>query len=437
MRPLNSEQRRRSNLDRRRLRIRLAPTGSRRDRWFRQVSRKVAKLRRAPLASVLARLLPGPFARRLRAYQRNRLRQQLAAVRQELDDIVRKYGDAETTIIFPPSLDWHTQLFQRPQHLALSLSQQGALVFYLQLQHDPDAPPFVEIEPRLYLCNTPVETFEDLPQPLIYLLTWNRKFVQAFDRPRVIYDYVDEVEVFDGDPAQLLQEHHALVESATLVLATAVNLYEATKTIRPDTLLCPNGVSYQHFAGVCLGDGDQPVPDDLLPILAEERPIVGYYGALAEWFDYALLGQVAEARSDLSFLLIGPDYDSTLPPDLVAMPNVFWLDARPYATLPAYLRYFDVATIPFRLNAITHATSPLKLFEYMAACKPVVITPMQESMRYAGVLVARDALEFSAQLDRALEMRHDQTYLATLKRVAQENTWEARARQILAHLPRR
>jgi glycosyltransferase involved in cell wall biosynthesis len=101
------------------------------------------------------------------------------------------------------------------------------------------------------------------------------------------------------------------------------------------------------------------------------------------------------------------------------------------------LRHFDVATIPFRLNAITHATSPLKLFEYMAACKPVVITPMQESMRYAGVLVARDALEFSAQLDRALEMRHDQTYLATLKRVAQENTWEARARQILAHLPRR
>jgi glycosyltransferase involved in cell wall biosynthesis len=362
----------------------------------------------------------------------------LAAVRQELDDIVRKHGDAETTIIFPPSLDWHTQLFQRPQHLALSLSQQGALVFYLQLQHDPDAPPFVEIEPRLYLCNTPVETFEDLPQPLIYLLTWNRKFVQAFDRPRVIYDYVDEVEVFDGDPAQLLQEHHALVESATLVLATAVNLYEATKTIRPDTLLVPQRGELPAFCGCMPGrwrstGSGRPPPHSG----SEERPIVGYYGALAEWFDYALLGQVAEARSDLSFLLIGPDYDSTLPPDLVAMPNVFWLDARPYATLPAYLRHFDVATIPFRLNAITHATSPLKLFEYMAACKPVVITPMQESMRYAGVLVARDALEFSAQLDRALEMRHDQTYLATLKRVAQENTWEARARQILAHLPRR
>lgn len=435
MRSLNPEQRQRNQLNRRRLRLRLAPTGSRRDRWFRQASRQLAKLRQASPASALTRLLPGPLARRLRAHRRNRLRQQLAGVRQELDDILRQHSAAEATIIFPPSLDWHTQLFQRPQHLALSLAQQGALVFYLQLLLDPDAPPFTEIAPRLYLCNTPVEAFEDLPQPLIYILTWNRKFIQAFDRPRLIYDYVDEVEVFDGDPVQLLQEHRALVESATLVLATAVNLYESTIAIRPDVLLCPNGVSYQHFAGVCEGDGDQPPPDDLLPMLAAGRPIVGYYGALAEWFDYALLGQVAKARPDFSFLLIGPDYDSTLPPDLVALPNVYWLDARPYAALPAYLRHFDVAMIPFQLNAITHATSPLKLFEYMAACKPVVITPMQESMRYTGVLVARDALEFSDQLDRAFELRQDQSYLDTLKQVAQENTWEARARQILAHLP--
>jgi glycosyltransferase involved in cell wall biosynthesis len=82
------------------------------------------------------------------------------------------------------------------------------------------------------------------------------------------------------------------------------------------------------------------------------------------------------------------------------------------------------------VNDLTHAVSPLKLFEYMAAGKPVVITPMEESMRYPGVLVAQDSQEFSARIDEALELRADQDYLQTIQKVANENTWQVRAQQI-------
>ena len=75
--------------------------------------------------------------------------------------------------------------------------------------------------------------------------------------------------------------------------------------------------------------------------------------------------------------------------------------------------------------------SPLKVFGYMAAGKPVVITPMHESMRYEGVLVAETAQDFSEQIDRALALREDPQYLAVLDRVARQNTWDVRARQIL------
>lgn len=64
---------------------------------------------------------------------------------------------------------------------------------------------------------------------------------------------------------------------------------------------------------------------------------------------------------------------------------------KPYRELPAYLRFFDAAMIPFLVNDITNATSPLKLFEYMAGGKPVVVTPMEESQHYPGVLVADGA----------------------------------------------
>jgi glycosyltransferase involved in cell wall biosynthesis len=170
----------------------------------------------------------------------------------------------------------------------------------------------------------------------------------------------------------------------------------------------------------------------MAPILEAGRPVVGYHGALARWFDYSLLGEVAHLRPDLSFVLVGPDYDNSLKESqLLDHRNVYWLESKPYTEIPSILAYFDIGMIPFRLMDITHATSPLKLFEYMASWKPVVITPMAESMRYEGVLTAGYPEEFSCQLDSALSLRTDRTYLDLLDRIARENTWEIRARQIL------
>jgi hypothetical protein len=70
----------------------------------------------------------------------------------------------------------------------------------------------------------------------------------------------------------------------------------------------------------------------------------------------------------------------------------------------------------------------------MAAGKPVVITPMQESMRYPGVLVGGTVAEFSSQIDKALQLKDDPEYQKILACAVKENTWDARARQILEHI---
>jgi hypothetical protein len=88
------------------------------------------------------------------------------------------------------------------------------------------------------------------------------------------------------------------------------------------------------------------------------------------------------------------------------------------------------------MNDITHATSPLKLFEYMAGHKPVIVTAMHESGRLEGVLTARTADQFVEQIDRALELQKNAAFIAKIDRVARENTWDARAEQILQVLPK-
>jgi glycosyltransferase involved in cell wall biosynthesis len=137
-------------------------------------------------------------------------------------------------------------------------------------------------------------------------------------------------------------------------------------------------------------------------------------------------------------VLIGPDYDGSVKESQVAaMENIAWLGPKPYRELPRYLKYFDVATIPFKLNKITHSTSPLKLFEYMSARKPVVTTAMHESARYPVVLVGESEMDFIEKLDLALQRLEDQDFLEALESVARENTWDTRAEEILKALEKK
>jgi glycosyltransferase involved in cell wall biosynthesis len=357
----------------------------------------------------------------------------LVLSRLALKVILRHSSGIVQTVIFAPSLAWRTPLFQRPHQLARALAHQGTRVFFMEPGPSRRAPLFRRLNDQLYLCNVTTRAFRAIHKPLVYLLTWNRHYRAGFESPRVIYDFLDSLEVCIGDPVQVRREHDDLLRTARLVLTTSETLYQQAQMIRNDALLCPNGVDYAHFA-ISGQRRDQP-PDDLAPLLAQGKPMIGYYGALARWFDYPLVEAVATSRPDLVFILIGLDYDGSLKASgLLNLPNVHWLGLRNYSDLPRYLHSFDVAMIPFELNTITHATSPLKLFEYLAGGKPVVVTPMQESLRYEGVLVASSPGEFSRQLDRALELRSSPDYLALIDRVARENTWEVRARHILEAL---
>jgi hypothetical protein len=383
---------------------------------------------------ILSRLLPKSIKSLINKIINYGERKIIVHNQDKLHELLAQYQpgkDFRELIIFPPSLDWDVQLFQRPQQLALALAKQGALVFYIQPKPDRKQEPFQLITNGLFLCNVHVDTFRIINNPYIYLLTWNSDYATRFKNPRIIYDFVDDIDVFYGDKNQIKKGHEYLLKNAKIVLATANKLVEEAKHFRIDVIYSPNGVVYDYFANVASQEHVLP-PSDLLPLLKMQKPIIGYYGALARWFDYELLKGIVQRRPDYLFVLIGPDYDGTVKHTGIShLENIYWLGVKRYAELPIYLHFFDVATIPFLVNDITHATSPLKLFEYMAGGKPIVITPMRESMQYEEVLVANGPDEFVEKLDQALKLARDSQYINQIKKLALQNTWESRAEDII------
>lgn len=377
----------------------------------------------------------------LRIYHENKEmfheKQSLTSSRQlALEGLRQRCETASTVFLFPPSIGWNVHLFQRPHHLARALAQGGEIVIFDCSGSTVDEIDLLrEVEPGLFLFQGDPLLLRDIPKLILWTFTYNYGYRDYFSNGvRVIYDWIDDLAVFPYDQQWLKALHQRAVKEADLIVAVARTLHGELVGIRPDAIYLPNAVDSVHF-------NPPPEPNNASKdqafsrILSSGRPIAGYYGALAKWFDYQLLKQVASLRKDWEFVLIGPDLDGSLRPSgITEQANVHWLGPRDYADLPSYLFSFDVAMIPFRINEITLATSPLKLFEYFAGGRGVVTTPMPECAAFSEVLIGRSAEDFSQGLDHARLLTGGREYLDRLAPIISDNTWARRIHQVMEKL---
>lgn len=353
---------------------------------------------------------------------------QLAAVKARLEK-------SRGCVIFLPSVGWDIVNTQRIHHLAREFARQGYVAIFDSSNSYDDVSGFKEVEPNLFLFRGSDDVLPEIADPIVWALTYNFDLRDAYPATaRTVYDWIDDFDVFNFDRAFLERNHERALKEGTVVASVARRLHERASATRLDALYLPNGVEYDHFANESIR-----VPDDsdIEAAWRSGKPLAGYYGAMAEWFDYDLLTEVARLRPDWNFLLIGPMYDNSLREKgrlMLKCPNIRWIGPRGYLELPGYLRMFDVAMIPFAINSITLATSPLKLFEYFAGGKPVITTPMPECEEFPEVHIAHNAEEFSLALDIARAQGEDSQFRARMRALGFENSWTSRVHAILEHL---
>ena len=155
-----------------------------------------------------------------------------------------------------------------------------------------------------------------------------------------------------------------------------------------------------------------------------------YYGALAKWFDYKLIKEIAKTNK-YNIVLFGIKYDESFDENLNNEENIYFMGPRDYKVLKYYAKKADVLTIPFLINNITKATSPVKIFEYMALNKPIVTTDLNECRKYKSVLIAKNHKDFIKKLNEAIKLKKDRKYLALLEKEAKENDWSYKAKAIV------
>jgi GT2 family glycosyltransferase/glycosyltransferase involved in cell wall biosynthesis len=244
---------------------------------------------------------------------------------------------------------------------------------------------------------------------------------------RVVYDCMDEHTGFGTHGPRTARDEERLLAESDLVSVTSRPLLERVSVLRPDALRLANAADWERFAAL--------PPRETSPLAGLPRPVVGYYGAIAAWFDVDAWALAAGRRRGWSFVLVGRESGAELS-RLARLPNVHRIGEVPYDRLPAYLTAFDVCTIPFQRTPLTEATNPVKLYEYFATGKPIVARRLPEIESFAGLVGLYDRPEeFDAALERAVAPRPDEESLAARRRqLAQENTWPIRYRALRERL---
>lgn len=357
-------------------------------------------------------------------------------------------------------IDWHFRI-QRPQNLAKELARTGQVTFYISNHFiDNDRPGF-EVEPlegvsglfqiRLNVSGAPAiyhapptsAAIKQLRLSLAELMQWAKiekvncvvqhaywfPLARCVPNSTLIYDCMDHHEGFGNVAQELLDLEKALMRRADLLVATSTWIEQHGKRENQNVSVIRNAAEYSAFC-----QAPEQVYRD-----AQNRKIIGYYGAIAEWFDLQLVKQLAQALPQHLVLLIGNDTVNAKK-HFKGCPNIVMHGEVPYASLPYYLHAMDVCLLPFKVIPLTLATNPVKVYEYLSAGKPVVSVKLPELDQFGSLAnTAENPAEFIAAVQEVLEQLPE-PYSARLARqqFAQTQTWEHRAialRQAIDSLP--
>src|SRR5688572_17563318 len=255
------------------------------------------------------------------------------------------------------------------------------------------------------------------------------EMIGCFDESLVIYHISDKYDAntmdHATDPAAIRRLHEKAIAGADIIFYSGRKLLNEAASGRERSYLLEQAVDFDHWAGL-----DRRLETGALHIAAEiERiphPRLGYFGAIEPWLvDQELIKKASRERPDWQWIFIG---NRSRGLEIESLPNAHFLPPVAYDDLPSYAAGFDVCVLPWETEqAFTSYGSAIKVREYLATGKPVVISPLPEYEPMADVLrIARSRDQFLSLVADALNETDEKAPRRRQAAVA-AGTWDARA----------
>lgn len=263
-----------------------------------------------------------------------------------------------------------------------------------------------------------------LTQPILWIaIPTAVEVVGRLNEQLVIYHVSDKYDAntmdHATDPALIRSLHERAIDQADLIFYSSRKLFAEADRGRDKSYLLEQAVDFDHWSRV----------NELKSAAAIEqipRPRIGYFGAIEPWLvDQELIAQASRARPDWHWVFIG---NKSRGLEIEGLANVHFLPPVSYQELPHYAAGFDVCVLPWNTELpFTSYGSAIKVREYLASGKPVVISPLPEYESMSDVLrIARSREEFIALVDDALRESGSEKAQARQDAV-RSGTWDTRA----------
>jgi glycosyltransferase involved in cell wall biosynthesis len=263
-----------------------------------------------------------------------------------------------------------------------------------------------------------------LTKPILWIaIPTAAEMIGAFDESAIIYQVSDKYDAntmdHATDPALIRRLHEQAIDRADLVFYSGRKLFDEATRGRDHSYLLEQGVDYERWSKVTTLSIAPEI--DKIP-----HPRLGYFGAIEPWLvDQELIKRAARERPSWQWIFIG---NRSRGIEIEGLPNTHFLPPVQYEELPAYAAGFDVCVLPWETEqAFTSYGSAIKVREYLASGKPVVISPLPEYEPMGDVLrIARSRDEFLRLVEDALN-ENDETASARRQASVASGTWDARA----------
>jgi len=191
-----------------------------------------------------------------------------------------------------------------------------------------------------------------------------------------------------------------------------------------DCHVIKNGVDIDKF------NKPYPIPDDLKRI---KKPIIGIAAKITHLIDVDLLNEVVDNTENCSFVLIGQILDRHIFNRLSK--KIIYLGDKHYSDYPMYVKSFDICFIPYVVGEKEHGGDSIKVYEFIAAGKPVIATNFGGINTFKEtVIIIKNSKEFDFAIKKISQMKN-----YSVPEWISRNTWGYRTDRFITllkdHMP--